>query len=102
MNVVILTTKNINYDLATLLLAVNASERIHCASFEVQALAANSGDVLIGDPSMTASTYGLRLLPGESYTVQSGSGCNGANINALSVRGDNVDGLKLSINQSII
>lgn len=101
MPTVTLTTKNTNYDLATLLLAAAPTARIHGNQVSIQAEAANAGDVLVGDPSMTASTFDARLQPGDFLPVGPGSGADSAHVNAYTVRGDNVDGLKVSVSVSL-
>lgn len=86
MQTVTLTNANQNYDLATLLLAVNANERIHAASIVLQAEFANTGDVLIGDATMTATSFGMRLQPGDAWNLDSGGGANRVHLNEFQAR----------------
>ena len=100
MQVVTLTNADTNYDLATLLLAVSANERIHGSQIALQALAANGNDILIGGADMTGTSYGIRLKPGEAVTFSSGSDGATQHLNALQARGV-AAGLKIAITNLI-
>lgn len=86
MQVVNLATSGTNYDLATLLLAVSATERIHGVGISIQALPANTADVLIGGADMTGTSYGNRLAPGDVLVLSNGGGTNATNLNAYQAR----------------
>lgn len=99
MRVITATAADTNYGVDVLLLAISATERIHANHVILQALHANAGDILLGDETMTASNYGLRLKPGDVYGLDSGSGSNDVNLNSWYIRGDGVAGLKISVGQ---
>lgn len=98
--VVNLATSGTNYDLATLLVAVSSKERIHGASITIQALPANSADVLLGGADIAAASYGVRLAPGDVYTIDGGGGANTAHLNAITARPEGND-QKLAITVNV-
>lgn len=101
MQTVTLTNANQNYDLATLLVAVNAAERIHASTITLQADSANTGDILIGDASMTASSFGVRLTPGETMLLDSGGAANRVHLNEYQARSA-AAGQKVNISQMVV
>lgn len=98
--VVNLAASGTNYDLATLLLAVSPTERIHGASISIQALPANGADVLLGGADMSATSYGKRLVPGAIHLVEGGAGANEVHLNAVTARPEG-NNLKLAITVNV-
>lgn len=101
MQVITATVADTNYAVDALLLAINANERIHCANAVIQALHANTADVLLGDVNLSATNYGVRLKPGDAYVMDSGSGANSVNLNNLYIRGVAAATQKVSVAQNI-
>ena len=101
MKVITATSADTNYGVDELLLALNANERIHCARVSIQALVANTADILIGDDSLSATNYGMRLRPGDAWVLDSGSGANDVNLNDLYIRGEGAASQKVSVAQFI-
>lgn len=90
-----------NYGVDERLLAGSATERIHCAGVSIQALKANTVDVLVGDASLSATNYGWRLSPGDTIDIGSGSGPNNVNLNTLYFRGEGAANQKVSVAQVV-
>jgi hypothetical protein len=86
MPVLTITPASTNKDLATLLIAANAKARIHGTNITIAAEPGNTGDILLGSPTMTDSDFDVRLQKGESHSFVSGSGANDQNANSIQVR----------------
>lgn len=66
---VTLTTGSTNYNLLTLLQAVDATVSDRYFEATIGADSANAGIVLIGDSSLSGTRYGVALYALDSYTV---------------------------------
>ena len=87
-----LTSANTNYNIATLIAAINSAERKNFAQVVIvgypgiDGVGANTSDVLVGDASLATTRFFLALGANDQYTFYSGDGSNGVCTPSLFVR----------------
>jgi hypothetical protein len=81
-----------NYYLPTLVDDVDPEVTKRCARLTIQADPSNTGDVLVGDASLSGTRYGAILAAGEAKTSDTGT-FNGTSTEGVYLRATAVDQL---------